>query len=94
MLRRWIIIALAFALPFLAYWAFTAWQRRSARRAGRPPPQADWPRTILWVTGLVLALEALTLGILSDPGGQGRYVPARVDAEGKLIPAHFEPVDE
>lgn len=53
MYQRWVFAAIALAIPFVAYLLY----RRLARRKGPEP----WPTMILWLTGVVLAAEALLL---------------------------------
>lgn len=86
MLRRLIIPLLALALPFIVYWVYQKLERRRTQ-AGQDP----WPFAILWLTGLVLAVETLFAAALSEPRTQGRYVPAALQESGEVSPARIEP---
>lgn len=86
MLRRWIVALVALALPFVVYWIYQKLERRRTQ-AGQDP----WPFAILWLTGLVLAVETLFAAALSEPRLQGRYVPAQLEESGAVSPARIEP---
>jgi hypothetical protein len=84
---RFIVTLLAFGAPFLLFWLYTRLQHRCRLEGARDP----WPMAVLWLTGAVLAVEALALTAVTTrvpPGGV--YVPARVE-NGEVIPWRYEP---
>jgi len=84
MLRRLIIMLLAFAAPYAAYWLFARWQ---ARRGIVNP----WPTAVLFLAGAAIAAEALIVAAVEEPRVRGgRYVPAHLE-NGRLEPARTVP---
>lgn len=84
-MTRFIITLLAFALPFVLFWIYTRMQAKRAERGARDP----WPTAVLWLTGAVLAVEALALTAVTQPKHDGVYVPSRLE-NGRVIPWHYE----
>lgn len=85
-MTRFVITLLAFALPFGLFFLYTRMQARRAK-AGRKDP---WPMAVLWLTGAVLAVEALALSAVTAPSPNGVYVPARIE-DGRVVPYHYAP---
>jgi hypothetical protein len=84
-MTRFVVTLLAFAAPFVLFWLYTRWQARN-RAAGTKDP---WPLAVLWLTGAVLAVEAMALTAMTAPPPGGVYVPARIE-NGRVVPWRFE----
>jgi hypothetical protein len=63
MIRRFLITLACIAIPFLLYWLYTR-IKKQGDKAGRDP----WPLAILWLTGAVIAIEAMVLSVVADKG--------------------------
>ena len=77
---------LLMATPFVVWFVW----RAAALRSGRPIGATPW--TWLVAAGAMLVGVSLILSAVTarrDPGGQV-YVPAEVDASGRIVPGHFE----
>jgi hypothetical protein len=61
--RRFVFTLICIALPFALY-ALYERTRSGALAKGRDP----WPMTVLWLTGAVLAIEAMVVTVLQDGG--------------------------
>jgi hypothetical protein len=85
---RFVVTVLAFALPFALFWLYTRVQARRRAAGARDP----WPMAVLWMTGAVLAVEALALTAITAPPPGGVYSPARVE-DGRVIPWRYEAPD-
>jgi hypothetical protein len=73
------------AIPFLIWFAWAAW----ARRSGRPMGTTPWP----WlVVASALILAASLMGTVAfTPDNRGKvYVPGEVTADGRVTPGRFE----
>jgi hypothetical protein len=73
------------AIPFLIWFAWAAW----ARRSGRPMGTTPWP----WLeVASALILAASLMGTVAfKPDNRGKvYVPGEVTADGRVTPGRFE----
>ena len=85
-MTRFVITLVAFGLPFLLFWIYTKWQQRRRIEGASDP----WPLAVLWLTGAVLAVEALALTAMSERAPPGSvYVPAHIE-DGRVVPWRFE----
>ena len=79
--RGWLM-----ALPFVAWFLWRAWARRTGREMGATP----WPW--LFAAGAVLFGASMMLSVLFHPDNRGEaYVPGEVTADGRVSPGRFEP---
>lgn len=72
-------------VPFLIWFGWAAW----ARRTGRPMGSTPWP----WLVAAAATLLGLSLmlGVLLHTDNRGqRYVPGEVGADGRVTEGHFE----
>jgi hypothetical protein len=77
--------AILFAVPFVVWFVWRAWSRRT----GRPMGSTPWPW--LFTAGALLVGISLIATALFHRDNRGEvYVPAQVTASGKMIPGHFE----
>lgn len=86
-LRFWPIF-----LPVLLYFAWMAFTRRKAAKAGEDKPAfKDGPWQLTVAVTLALAIGSfVVLGFTSQGSDtQGQYVPAKV-VNGKIVPGHRE----
>ncbi|HKP78540.1 MAG TPA: hypothetical protein VJU34_05395 [Phenylobacterium sp.] len=85
MLRQLIIRGALAAIPFLLWFLWAAW----ARRTGRPMGSTPWP----WLVTAGAALLGLSLMASvvfhSDNRGE-RYVPGEARPDGRVTEGHFE----
>lgn len=75
-------------LPTLLWLLRLSWKQK--RDGGALLP--DWqlvPWSWLLMTGIALALMVLFAGALLDDTATGRYHPARIDQQGRLVPGGF-----
>lgn len=84
-MTRFIITLMAFALPFVLFWLYSKVQAKRRADGARDP----WPMAVLWLTGAVLAVEALALSAVTQPRYDGVYVPSRLE-NGRVVPWHYE----
>jgi hypothetical protein len=74
-----------FALPFLIWFLWWAW----ARRSGKPMGSTPWPW--LFAAGAVLVGGSLMAGAIFHRDNRGEtYVPGEVTASGQVSKGHFE----
>lgn len=81
LLRLWLVAA-----PFIVWFVWREWARRTGREMGATP----WA----WLVGIGAALLGVSLmaSVLFHPDNRGQvYVPAEVQADGTLSPGRFEP---
>ena len=80
--------AILFLVPFAVYALWLVITRGSLSNV------ADWQaRTIAWLAagGALLMILVLVLFVHLDAGPvNGTYVPAHIDQNGDVVPAHFE----
>ena len=85
MLRQIIIRGALAAIPFLLWFAWAAW----ARRTGRPMGSTPWPWLI--AAGAALAGLSLMAGAVFHRDNRGEhYVPGEVRPDGRVTEGHFE----
>ena len=73
------------AAPFIAWFLWAAW----ARRSGRPMGSTPWP----WLTATGTALLGLSLlgsALFHHDNRTERYVPGEPGADGRVSEGHFE----
>lgn len=92
MTRTLVTILLPLVTPFVLYFAWSWYARRSgliketAGEEGVPAPPWTW----LAVAGIGLAAAVLVLTILLGiDGEEGTYYPPRLE-DGRIVPGHFE----
>ena len=84
MIRIVLVRAVLFALPFIAWFAWRAY----ARRTGRPHPDTPWAWLI--AAGAILAaLSLLATGVLQGDNRGKTYVAAETHPDGRVTPGHF-----
>ena len=84
--RFWIVL-----IPLILYFAWMAYARRRARKAGDVEPgllEGPWVTTALITLGLVIA-SFLWLGLSYDEL-EGTYIPTHL-SNGEVVPARVEP---
>jgi hypothetical protein len=77
-------------LPTALWVTWLVWAQRRARIHGRDGP--EWqavPWTWLLAAGLALGMLIAVGGTLMTGYGTGRYSPARVDENGRIVPGGF-----
>jgi hypothetical protein len=84
-MTRFVVTLIAFALPFILFWIYMRVQSRRAARGHTDP----WPMAVLWLTGAILAVEAIALTAVTAPKPGAVYHPARIE-NGQVIPPRFE----
>lgn len=85
MLRQALIRGALAALPFVIWFAWAAW----ARRTGRPMGATPWA----WLVGAGGALVALSLmatAVFHTDNRGERYIPGEVEPDGRVTKGHFE----
>ena len=89
MLNFWPVLA---PLALYLLWYFLL--RRRARRAGERAPHplsGPWFLTLLAMTGIAALCFFYWGWNESATGEKGRYVPARIGEDGRIIPGHIAP---
>ena len=85
MLRLILTRGALFLAPFVAWFLWRAW----ARRTGRPMGSTPWPW--LFAAGAFLIGLSLMAGAVFHRDNRGEtYVPGEVTASGRVTPGHFE----
>jgi hypothetical protein len=84
LLRLLALRLLIIGLPFLGYFLWRAF----ARRTGRPVGPTPWT----WLIGasLGIAVVVMIAAATINSGGTGRYVPAQTRPDGSVEPGRFE----
>jgi len=85
LLRILISRAALVALPFLLWFAW----REVARRTGREMGSTPWA----WLAaagGMLVGLSLMATAVFHTDNRGQRYVPAEVNADGRIAPGHFE----
>ena len=86
LLRLLISRAALVALPFVVWFLWRAWARRTGREMGATP--YAW----LFATGAVLVGLSLMATVVFHKDNRGeRYVPAEALPDGEVTGSHFEP---
>ena len=83
---RIVILRLALvALPFVVWFVWRAWAKRTGREMG------STPYTWLLAAGAVLVGLSLLASVVFHPDNRGEhYVPGEVTPGGGVSPGHFE----
>lgn len=85
LLRLILIRGALFVLPFVIWFLWRAWARRTGREMGSTP----WPW--LFAAGAVLIGLSLMAGPIFHRDNRGEvYVPGEVTASGQVTKGHFE----
>lgn len=79
---------LLFALPFIVFFSYAVWANSRRRARGDDPLQTPWYWLV--VLGLVFAIAGFFIISATQPAHTGRYIPAQVGPDGKIIPGHYE----
>lgn len=85
MLSQFLFRGALVVVPFLVWFGWAAW----ARRSGRPMASTPWP----WLIAASAALLGLSLmaGVLLHSDNRGeRYVPGEARPDGRVTEGHFE----
>ena len=86
MLRLLITRAILVAVPFVIWFAWRAWAKRTGREMGATP----WPWLV--AAGAVLVgLSLMATAVFHKDNRGERYVPAEVLPDGKVTGSRFEP---
>ena len=86
LLRLLITRAILVAVPFVIWFIWRAWARRSGREMGATP----WPW--LFAAGaLLVGLSLMATAVFHKDNRGERYVPAEVLPDGKVTGSRFEP---
>jgi hypothetical protein len=74
-------------LPTILYFAWLSVARRTGK-GGAATAEVPWT----WLLGAGVLLTAVLLGGVAIMGGRddGVWVPAHTDAQGRVVPGHFE----
>jgi len=85
LLRVILIRAALFAAPFVLWWLWAEWSRRTGREMGSTP----WPW--LFAAGGVLVALSLMATVVFHRDNRGEtYVPGEVTPSGRVTEGHFE----
>lgn len=86
MLRAFLEAAALLATPFVAWFVWRWWARRTGREMGSTP----WPW--LFAAGAVLVGVTLLAGSLFHRDNRGEtYVPGEVTSDGRVSEGRYEP---
>ena len=85
MLRQILLRGVLVAAPFLAWWLWAAW----ARRTGRPMGSTPWPWLVA-AGGVLVGLSLIATVVFHRDNRGERYVPGEVIAGGRVSSGHFE----
>ncbi|MBI1200734.1 MAG: hypothetical protein GC203_22960 [Phenylobacterium sp.] len=86
MLKAILIRGALAALPFVAWFLWAAWARRTGRQMGATP----WP-WLVGAGGVLVALSLMATAAFHSDNRDLRYVPAETRADGSVTEGHFEP---
>jgi len=85
LLRLIITRGLLMAAPFVIWFIWRAWARRTGREMGATP----WPW--LFAAGCVLVALSLLTSVAFRPDNRGgTYVPGQVRPDGSVSPGYFQ----
>lgn len=85
MLRALALRSLLVAAPFVAWFIW----RAVARRTGRPMGATPWAWLVA-AAGFLLGLSLIATAVFHEDNRGETYVPAEVEADGRVAPGHFE----
>ena len=86
MLRLLITRAILVAVPFVIWFAWRAWAKRTGREMGATP----WP-WLLAAGAVLVGLSLMATAVFHKDNRSERYVPAEVLPDGKVTGSRFEP---
>lgn len=86
MLRLLITRAILVAVPFVIWFAWRAWAKRTGREMGATP----WP-WLLAAGAVLVGLSLMATAVFHKDNRGERYVPAEVLPDGKVTGSRFEP---
>jgi hypothetical protein len=85
LLRQLILRGALLALPFVAWFLWRAWARRTGREMGSTP----WPW--LFAGGaLLVGISLMATALFHTDNRNEVYVPGEVSADGTVSEGHFE----
>ena len=73
------------AAPFVVWFLWAAW----ARRTGRPMGSTPWPWLVA-AAGALVGLSLLASALFHRDNRGDRYVPGEVEPSGRVSEGHFE----
>jgi hypothetical protein len=79
-----LIRSLLFVLPFVVWFVWAAW----ARRTGRPMGSTPWP-WLLCAGAVLMGLSLILSVVLHRDNRHDVYVPGEVTASGAVTPGRF-----
>ena len=85
MLRQILIRGVLVAAPFIAWYLWAAW----ARRTGRPMGSTPWPWLVA-AGGALVGLSLMTSALFHRDNRGDVYVPGEVTPGGRVTEGHFE----
>jgi hypothetical protein len=85
LLRIILVRAVLIALPFIAWFIWAEWSKRTGRPMGATP----WA-WLITASAVLFGLSLVATGVFQSDNRGDVYVPAEVRADGRVIPGHFE----
>ncbi len=85
MLRVWLVRGALLAAPFVVWFAWAAW----ARRTGRPMGSTPWP-WLAAAAGALFGLSLMASALFHTDNRNDRYIPGEVGSDGRVSAGHFE----
>jgi hypothetical protein len=85
LLRQILFRGLLVAAPFVAWYLWAAW----AKRTGRPMGSTPWAWLVA-AGGALVGLSLIATVVLHRDNRGDRYVPGEVTADGRVTEGHFE----
>ena len=89
LLRLLITRAILVAVPFVIWFAWRAWAKRTGREMGATP----WP-WLLAAGAVLVGLSLMATAVFHKDNRGERYVPAEVLPDGKVTGSRFEPAKQ
>lgn len=87
-MRAVVLDLVLFLTPFAVFFAYAIWVNRRRAQSGADPLQTPW--FWLMIAGLVFAIAGFFLLRGTIDPHMGRYIPAATNADGKIVPGHYE----
>ncbi|MBW8814889.1 MAG: hypothetical protein JF588_15830 [Caulobacterales bacterium] len=85
MLRTYLIRAALAATPFVVWFAWSAWARRSGRQMGATP----WA-WLAAAAGALFGLSLMASALFHTDNRNDRYIPGEVGPDGRVSAGRFE----